>query len=109
MLALPASVAGWKQRASELGRCRGRTLITTPPSSSTMPHALAPAQADDPALRTQVAAEQLRMVFGHVTAGTLFATAFAMALALHVAEAVPRGLWWAWVALKLAIALPRIL
>lgn len=55
-----------------------------------------------------VAAEQLRMVFAHMTAGTVFATVFALVLAAHLQGHVPSNELLLWVVLKLAIALPRI-
>ena len=61
-----------------------------------------------PDIAPLVAAEQLRMVFAHMTAGTLIATVFALVLAAHLQGRVPTGELLVWVALKLGIALPRI-
>src|SRR5947209_16077778 len=55
-----------------------------------------------------VAGEQLRMIFAHSTVGTVIATVFALFLASHVAGHVPRALLIGWVALKIAVALPRV-
>lgn len=61
-----------------------------------------------PDVTTLVAAEQLRMVFAHMTAGTVIATVFALVLAAHLQDRVPANELLVWVALKLGIALPRI-
>jgi signal transduction histidine kinase/ActR/RegA family two-component response regulator len=55
-----------------------------------------------------VATEQLRMVFAHMVFGTLVATAFALLLVAHLWDRVPQGELVVWVALKLAIAAPRV-
>ncbi|MDH5540903.1 MAG: hypothetical protein OEY03_15980, partial [Rhizobacter sp.] len=63
----------------------------------------------DPALRKDVADEQLRMVLGHTRLGTLVATAFALLLALQWSgSALPAPWVLSWLALKLAVAGYRI-
>jgi len=64
--------------------------------------------AADRELAGLVAGEQLRMIFAHSTVGTVIATVFALFLAQHVAGHVPRHLLLGWVALKIAVALPRV-
>ena len=55
-----------------------------------------------------VANEQLRMIFAHSTAGTLIATVFALFLASYLRPHVPIHELLIWVALKLGVALPRV-
>ena len=84
-----------------------------------MPHADALTDTDDarvqpvdPAdteLAGLVAGEQLRMIFAHSTVGTVIATVFALFLASHLSAQVPRHELLIWVALKVAVALPRVL
>ena len=61
-----------------------------------------------PEVAAQVTTEQLRMLFAHTTLGTLVATGFAMVLALHVYGRVEPQLLWTWVALKIGVAVPRM-
>jgi len=63
----------------------------------------------DPELASLVAGEQLRMVFAHATVGTVVATVFALVLASHLSALVPRVQLLVWVALKVGVALARIL
>jgi signal transduction histidine kinase len=67
-----------------------------------------PLRADDPELAAQVSNEQMRMIFAHMLVGTIIATAFALALAAHLSNRVPLPQVWFWVALKVSIALPRV-
>jgi signal transduction histidine kinase/ActR/RegA family two-component response regulator len=76
----------------------------TPEPAGREPAGTAPA----PDVTTLVAAEQLRMVFAHMTAGTVIATVFALVLAAHLQDRVPANELLVWVALKLGIAVPRI-
>lgn len=76
----------------------------TPEPAGLEPAGPAPA----PDVASLVAAEQLRMVFAHMTAGTVIATVFALVLAAHLQDRVPVDELLVWVALKLGIALPRI-
>lgn len=63
----------------------------------------------DPALRSEVAAEQLNMVLGHTRLGTLVATAFAVFLALQLRDnPVPASIVDGWLAVKLCVAAARI-
>ena len=62
-----------------------------------------------PAHREQVAHEQLRMVLLHTRIGILAATGFAVLLALYLRDAVPALPVLGWLAVKLAVALLRIL
>lgn len=59
-------------------------------------------------LAERVADEQLRMVWMHASIGTLIATAFAVFMALHMPDTVPRLLVQTWVVMKLLVAIPRI-
>jgi len=52
--------------------------------------------------------EQLRLLYEHMTVGTLMATGFAVFLAWHLYGTAQTGLLAAWLALKLAVAIPRI-
>jgi signal transduction histidine kinase/CheY-like chemotaxis protein len=62
----------------------------------------------DQSLRRQIRAEQLRMLLGHTTFVTVLASSFAALLALYASNHVdPQHAKW-WLALKLAVALPRI-
>ena len=62
-----------------------------------------------PALRAQVAHEQLRMVLTHTRAGTIAATLFAAMMAWHLRDRVPALQVGLWIAAKLAVAAARIL
>ena len=63
----------------------------------------------DPALRQEVANEQLRMVLGHTRLGVYVATAFALLLALQLrGDAVAAWLVDAWLVAKLGVAGARI-
>ena len=53
--------------------------------------------------------EQLRMVWSHAAVGTLIATVFAVVAALHLVGTVELKLVQAWIALKLVIAIPRVI
>ncbi|HET9643821.1 MAG TPA: hypothetical protein VFP68_10810, partial [Burkholderiaceae bacterium] len=86
-----------------------RGAVAAGPASRADPGSVAAADAvADAEIRAQVEAEQLRMVFGHTTSGTIIGTAFALGLAAHLSDSVPAGLLLSWVVLKLAVALPRI-
>lgn len=62
----------------------------------------------DQSLRRQIRAEQLRMLLGHTTFVTVLASAFAALLALYASNHVdPTHAKW-WLALKLAVAVPRV-
>lgn len=63
--------------------------------------------AHDPELSERLADEQLRMVWEHASIGTLIATVFAMLMAWQLPTNFT-SLVMPWVALKLAIAIPRI-
>jgi two-component system, sensor histidine kinase len=67
-----------------------------------------PADSADRELAGLVAGEQLRMIYAHSTVGTLLATVFALFLASHLSPHVPRTLLLAWVVLKVAVVLPRV-
>lgn len=56
----------------------------------------------------KVANEQLRMVWNHAAVGTLIATAFAVVMALHLRTTVEIGLVQMWIAMKLLVAVPRV-
>ena len=56
----------------------------------------------------KVANEQLRMVWTHAAVGTLIATAFAVLMALHLRSTVELGLVQMWIAMKLLVAVPRV-
>ena len=71
-----------------------------------VPHASTP-EADHE-LAERLADEQLRMVWEHASIGTLVATAFALLMAWRLPTTFGAGFIWTWIALKLAIALPRI-
>ena len=73
---------------------------TAPPSEP------AGALADDD-IAAGVSVEQLRMVYEHMVLGTMVATVFAFALGAHVLSHVRGAPVWPWLALKVAIALPR--
>lgn len=62
-----------------------------------------------PALRTQVAHEQLRMVLTHTRVGTIAATLFAVMIAWHLRDRVPALQVNIWIAVKLLVAASRIL
>lgn len=72
------------------------------------PHA-DPAHPTDADVAAEVRLEQLRMVFAHMGPGTVIATVFALGLAAHVREVAGLTAVWAWVILKLAVALPRVI
>jgi signal transduction histidine kinase len=61
-----------------------------------------------PAHRAHVAQEQMRMVLLHTRIGTVAASGFAVLLALHLRAAVPALPVLAWLAVKLLVALSRI-
>lgn len=63
----------------------------------------------DPALRQEVANEQLAMVLGHTRLGTIVATAFALLLALQLrGDTLPAWIVDSWLAAKLLVAGARI-
>ncbi|WP_372528502.1 ATP-binding protein [Piscinibacter sp.] len=78
-----------------------------PASAVTEPTPDKPLPAD-PELARLVAGEQLRMVFAHSTMGSVIATVFALFLASHLRPQVPITELAIWVALKIAVVLPRI-
>ena len=49
------------------------------------------------------------MVWAHATVATLVATAFAVLAAYHLTGTVDAGLIKSWIALKLAVAAPRVI
>jgi len=61
-----------------------------------------------PALRDQVAQEQLRMVLTHTRVGTIAATLFAVIAAWHFRGLVPAWQVDTWIAVKLLVAAARI-
>jgi signal transduction histidine kinase len=61
-----------------------------------------------PALRDQVAQEQLRMVLTHTRVGTMAATLFAVLAAWHFRGLVPSWQVDAWIVAKLLVAAARI-
>lgn len=63
----------------------------------------------DPALRQQIRAEQLRMLFGRTAVATLVATGFAVLLSMYAAHRVSPDLAHWWLALKIAVAAPRVI
>ena len=63
----------------------------------------------DAETQDKVADEQLRMVWAHATVATLVATAFAVLAAYHLTGTVDAGLIKSWIALKLAVAAPRVI
>src|SRR5687768_14939005 len=74
-----------------------------------LPRSEAPAAAPaDARLSALVADEQLRLLFAHMVVGTAVATFFALLLAGYLADFVNPTAVLVWVALKLAIALPRV-
>jgi len=62
----------------------------------------------DAETKEKVANEQLRMVWAHAAVGTLIATAFAVVMALHLRGSVELGLVQLWIAMKLLVAVPRV-
>ena len=62
----------------------------------------------DAETKEKVANEQLRMVWAHAAVGTLIATAFAVVMALHLRSSVELGLVQLWIAMKLLVAVPRV-
>lgn len=86
----------------------GATRMVQPLPADTAGSSPVPVAAASADVTALVEAEQLRMVFAHVTAGTVFATLFALVLAAHLQDRVPASELLVWVALKLGIALPRI-
>ena len=62
----------------------------------------------DAETKEKVANEQLRMVWTHAAVGTLIATAFAVVMALHLSGTVESGLVQLWIAMKLLVAVPRV-
>jgi signal transduction histidine kinase/FixJ family two-component response regulator len=62
----------------------------------------------DAETKEKVANEQLRMVWTHAAVGTLIATAFAVVMALHLNGTVESGLVQLWIAMKLLVAVPRV-
>ena len=75
-----------------------------PPSLPSGP--VAPLPAD---VNRQVAAEQLRLIYEHMTVGTFVATVFGLMLVVHLHGRVPLGPLLGWAGLKVGVALPRIL
>jgi signal transduction histidine kinase len=63
----------------------------------------------DRALRQQIKAEQLRMLFGQTGGVTILATVFAGLLALYAAYHVPADLVLLWFALKVGTTVPRLI
>ena len=63
----------------------------------------------DEETREKVADEQLRMVWAHATVATLVASAFAIFAGYHLTGIVDPGLVKFWIALKLAVAAPRVI
>jgi len=62
----------------------------------------------DAETKEKVANEQLRMVWNHAAVGTVIATAFAVLMALHLRSTVALGLVQMWIAMKLLVAVPRV-
>jgi signal transduction histidine kinase/FixJ family two-component response regulator len=62
----------------------------------------------DTETKEKVANEQLRMVWNHAAVGTVIATAFAVLMALHLRSTVALGLVQMWIAMKLLVAVPRV-
>jgi len=63
----------------------------------------------DPDIRARVRAAQMAMIFEQTSVAVFAATAFAIALALHLRGTVPdQTLLW-WVVLKVAVVVPRII
>ena len=63
----------------------------------------------DADMREKVANEQLRMVWSHATVGTIAATTFAVIMAIHFAGIYGWRTIQFWVALKLLVAIPRVI
>lgn len=62
----------------------------------------------DAETKEKVANEQLRMVWSHAAVGTVVATVFAVVMALHFSGAVEPALIRFWIALKVLVAVPRV-
>jgi signal transduction histidine kinase len=63
----------------------------------------------DPDIRTSVRVAQMQMLFESALPGILMSTAFAFALAWHMQPLVSHHILSTWVALKFAVAIPRVL
>jgi signal transduction histidine kinase/ActR/RegA family two-component response regulator len=67
----------------------------------------------DPAAAEAVYAEQIRLILAHTAAGALAATAFAVLMVFKIAHGalgivVPSAILVGWLALKIAVVLPRV-
>ncbi|MBA3624713.1 MAG: response regulator [Methylibium sp.] len=62
----------------------------------------------DPDVREYVADEQLKLVWAHAAVSTLIATAFAAVMAIHLSGSVDAHLVQLWLALKVIVAVPRV-
>jgi signal transduction histidine kinase/FixJ family two-component response regulator len=61
-----------------------------------------------PELTERVRSDQLRIVWSHITVGSVIATVFAVALAAYLAGRIGAELAYGWLAIKLGAALPRV-
>ena len=61
-----------------------------------------------PDISARVRVAQMRMVFAQTSVAVFSATAFALALALHLRGVVPAAALGWWVALKVAVVIPRV-
>jgi signal transduction histidine kinase len=62
-----------------------------------------------PELTERVRNDQLRIVWSHITVGSVIATVFAVALAAYLSRRIGTELAYGWLVIKLGTALPRVI
>ena len=81
-------------------------MAAAPTSTPTGKSAGGPAAATD--IRTRVRVAQMEMVFDQTSVAVFAATGFALALALYLQDIIGRGPVFLWLAIKVAVVVPRV-
>jgi signal transduction histidine kinase/ActR/RegA family two-component response regulator len=73
--------------------------------------AATPTSTPDPTtdIRQRVRAAQMAMVFDQTSVAVFAATGFAVALALYLQDIIGREMVWLWLAIKVAVVVPRVI
>jgi signal transduction histidine kinase/CheY-like chemotaxis protein len=76
------------------------------PSATGGPTGVVPGVTDD--IRTRVRAAQMAMVFDQTSVAVFAATGFAVALAFYLQDIIGRETVYLWLAIKIAVVVPRV-